>query len=48
MLQKLERTEEEDIASNYFKPKRASKLLKEFHRLDTAKVFNKWRGSFGI
>lgn len=45
-FQKFEKVEEEDIVSSYFKPRRAATLLKESSKLDTAKVFSKWRGTY--
>jgi len=37
MLQKLARSEEEDVAGNYFKLRRASKLVAEAHEARKSK-----------
>ncbi|XP_039286723.1 osmotic avoidance abnormal protein 3 isoform X2 [Nilaparvata lugens] len=42
IFQKLQKSEEEDFAGNYFKPKRATELLIRAQE-DASKAFNKWK-----
>ncbi|GLH07963.1 Kinesin-like protein costa [Gryllus bimaculatus] len=41
-VQRLQKSEEEDIAGNYFKPKRAAELLNRAKE-DASRAFNTWR-----
>ncbi|XP_044742970.1 kinesin-like protein KIF17 [Chrysoperla carnea] len=43
LLKKLEKSEKENIAGNYFKPRRATQLLNNSNNADPAKAFNIWR-----
>ncbi|GLH07961.1 Kinesin-like protein Klp68D [Gryllus bimaculatus] len=42
IIQRLQKSEEEDIAGNYFKPKRAAELLNRAKE-DASRAFNTWR-----
>ena len=44
-LQKLQRSEEENIAGNYFKPKRAVELLNRAKE-DANRAFSTWKGKY--
>jgi hypothetical protein len=43
--QKLQRSEEENIAGNYFKPKRAVELLNRAKE-DANRAFSTWKGKY--
>ncbi|KAJ1525077.1 hypothetical protein ONE63_009921 [Megalurothrips usitatus] len=46
ILQRLARSEAEDIAGNYFKPRRANELLSRARaQRDAARVISRWRGT---
>ncbi|XP_063229667.1 osmotic avoidance abnormal protein 3 [Bacillus rossius redtenbacheri] len=45
VAQRLERSEKEDIAGTYFKPKRATELLNKA-REDASRAFSTWRAEF--
>jgi hypothetical protein len=43
--QKLQRSEQENIAGNYFKPKRAVELLNRAKE-DASRAFSTWKGKY--
>jgi hypothetical protein len=43
--QKLQKSEQEDIAGNYFKPKRAVELLNRAKE-DASRAFSTWKGKY--
>ena len=46
LLQRLARSEAEDIAGNYFKPRRANELLSRARaQRDAARALSRWRGT---
>lgn len=45
--QKLQKSEQEDFAGNYFKPKRATELLIRAKE-DSGRVVSKWAGELSI